>query len=461
MIPERHIEQSFSCSTSITLPGFRQIPRRPDGISRRSREVPSAFGLAWQIDISAQGCAGSSSGAFRPAFPSTAGRFHGSEREGFGGENAARSDASLPVLPALRIPRQPDNPAQERTGSAPGEGERKCERLFPQKSGKSRSYFRGSHSDRPASGAEPCITARPYPAPAPCRTQGVRGAADTPPGAHPASYRLSVPCRTQGVRGVADTLPGAHPAASRYRAVFTLIELLVVIAIIAILAAMLLPALNKARERGMSSRCLGNVKQLGQYSSMYSMEYEDYIPLATNNPGESYTWAPSWIPLLWRYAYPQDKSNGSDIVAALDTANSNVFVCPSFRIEENCHSGYSMNWSVNMKKDINTMPSAANQERRKVSFTKYPSRTFLIIDDSGFRTYSSRGEIGRLLTVQGLNAARCPASAIVSPWITRHGGMSLNVAYLDGHASTTPAGKMYLGGYNGIFWTGYYDPTVD
>ena len=435
MIPERHIEQSFSCSTSITLPGFRQIPRRPDGISRRSREVPSAFGLSWQIDISTQGCAGSSSGASRPAFPSTAGRFHGSEREGFGGENAARSDASLPVLPALRIPRQPDNPAQERTGSAPGEGERKCERLFPQKSGKSRSYFRGSHSLESASVTGAGLTADPYPAPA--------------------------PCRTQGVRGVADTLPGAHPAASRYRAVFTLIELLVVIAIIALLAAMLLPALNKARERGMSSRCLGNVKQLGQYSSMYSMEYEDYIPLATNNPGESYTWAPSWIPLLWRYAYPQDKSNGSDIVAALDTANSNVFVCPSFRIEENCHSGYSMNWSVNMKKDINTMPSAANQERRKVSFTKYPSRTFLIIDDSGFRTYSSRGEIGRLLTVQGLNAARCPASAIVSPWITRHGGMSLNVAYLDGHASTTPAGKMYLGGYKGIFWTGYYDPTVD
>ncbi len=435
MIPERHIEQSFSCSTSITLPGFRQFPRRPDGISRRSREVPSAFGLSWQIDISTQGCAGSSSGASRPAFPSTAGRFHGSEREGFGGKNAARSDASLPVLPALRIPRQPDNLAQERTGSAPGEGERKCERLFPQKSGKSRSYFRGSHSLESASVAGAGLTADPYPAPAPCRTQGVRGAADTP--------------------------PGAHPAASRYRAVFTLIELLVVIAIIAILAAMLLPALNKARERGMSSRCLGNVKQLGQYSSMYSMEYEDYIPLATNNPGESYTWAPSWIPLLWRYAYPQDKSNGSDIVAALDTANSNVFVCPSFRIEENCHSGYSMNWSVNMKKDINTMPSAANQERRKVSFTKYPSRTFLIIDDSGFRTFSSRGEIGRLLTVQGLNAARCPASAIVSPWITRHGGMSLNVAYLDGHASTTPAGKMYLGGYNGIFWTGFYDPTVD
>ena len=84
-----------------------------------------------------------------------------------------------------------------------------------------------------------------------------------------------------------------------------------------------------------------------------------------------------------------------------------------------------------------------------------------MIDDSGKVPYSSRGEIGRLLTIQGLNAARCGISAITSPWITRHGGMSLNVSYLDGHAAITPAGKMYLGGYVGIFWTGFYNSTVD
>ena len=57
---------------------------------------------------------------------------------------------------------------------------------------------------------------------------------------------------------------------------FTLIELLVVIAIIATLAAMLLPALQKARERGRSASCVSNLKQLTSAMQLYASEYNDY-----------------------------------------------------------------------------------------------------------------------------------------------------------------------------------------
>ena len=69
---------------------------------------------------------------------------------------------------------------------------------------------------------------------------------------------------------------------SLYRRNFTLIELLITIAVIAILAAMLLPALNKAMQRAKTTTCIGNYKQIYSALIMYSNDWKDSLPPICN-----------------------------------------------------------------------------------------------------------------------------------------------------------------------------------
>lgn len=168
---------------------------------------------------------------------------------------------------------------------------------------------------------------------------------------------------------------------------FTLIELLVVIAIIAILASMLLPALNSAREKGRSVVCIGNLKQIGLAVEFYADDHTDYLPtgIASGLAYPENFWAQYYVPYLGSdlnspelvpiTSYVQTHSGESE-----GKVFTWVLMCPSTHPSE-CEtpawsSGYlGTNYEINRK----LYGSTVNEQitRRKIVS---PSRTVLMAD---------------------------------------------------------------------------------
>ena len=234
--------------------------------------------------------------------------------------------------------------------------------------------------------------------------------------------------------------------------IFTLIELLVVIAIIAILAAMLLPALQQARERAHTTTCTNNMVQVGKAMAMYQDDNKGFVPMYRNGGGSGNRYFYSRNPnneMIARYlGYVTDEKDpgriGAIYITSDGTRKKGPLLCPSAPIQAVTKTGNTYFYNINSQLSRDMMGIKIGQVFRPAISSALADVGLAHDLNNVYYSYNSK-----ILT---------PGKTSASQFDPRHKN-AVNFLFLDGHVETVPLGKIPdQGETSGVYNSVFYQP---